>query len=90
MCPRTSSRRLIRRWASTFLGDKTYSALFDCAKLKRLVPGFRTTIALHEGVRESVDWLMADPARRTVNPRLDTTIERILAAWQRAMTAAGL
>lgn len=70
------------------LGDKTYSALFDCSKLKRLVPGFRTRVPLHQGVRESVDWLMADPSRRTVNPKLEETIKRVLAAWQRAMAAA--
>ncbi len=70
------------------LGDKAYSALFDCSKLKRLVPGFRTTVALHQGVRESVDWLMADPARRTVNPKLEETVEGILAAWHRGMAAA--
>jgi nucleoside-diphosphate-sugar epimerase len=71
-----------------FLGDKTYSALFDCTKLKRLVPGFRTTIPLHQGVRESVDWLLADPTRQQINPKLDQQIEHILAAWHRAMAAA--
>lgn len=71
-----------------FLGDKTYSALFDCSKLKRLVPGFRATIPFHEGVRESVEWLMAEPARRSINPKLDATIERILAAWHKGMAAA--
>jgi hypothetical protein len=39
-------------------------------------------------VRESVDWLLADPARQQVNPRLDQQIEDILAAWRRAMAAA--
>jgi hypothetical protein len=70
------------------LGDKTYSVLFDCSKLKRLVPNFRTTVPLHVGVRESVDWLMADPARRVINGKLDQQIEQILAAWHRAMAAA--
>lgn len=70
------------------LGDKAYSTLFDCSKLKRLVPRFRTTVSFHEGVRESVEWLMADPARRKVNTKIDQSIERILAAWHRAMSAA--
>lgn len=70
------------------LGDKAYSALFDCSKLRRLVPGFRTTVPFHEGVRESVEWLMADPARRKVNPKIDQVIERILAAWHKAISAA--
>jgi nucleoside-diphosphate-sugar epimerase len=64
-----------------FLGDKTYSAIFDCSKLKRLVPEFRTTISFQEGMRESAAWFMADPARRAVDPVTDAAIDRILAAW---------
>jgi nucleoside-diphosphate-sugar epimerase len=71
-----------------FLGDKTWSSLFDCSKLKRLVPEFRTTVGFHEGIRESVDWLLADPSRQRVNPTTDAAIERILAAWKALSGAA--
>lgn len=71
-----------------FLGDKTWSATFDCSKLRRLVPEFRTTVSLHEGLRESVDWYRADPSRERVNPAVNATIEKILEAWKRAMAAA--
>jgi nucleoside-diphosphate-sugar epimerase len=64
-----------------FLGDKTYSSIFDCSKLKRLVPEFRTTVSFQEGMRESAAWFMADPARQVVDPALDAVIDRILAAW---------
>jgi nucleoside-diphosphate-sugar epimerase len=64
-----------------FLGDKTYSALFDCSKLKRLVPEFRTTVSFQEGMRESAEWFMADPHRQKIDPALDATIDSILAAW---------
>jgi nucleoside-diphosphate-sugar epimerase len=64
-----------------FLGDKTYSALFDNSKAKRLAPGFGTTVPFHEGVRLSVEWYMADPARRAVNPALDARMDKILEAW---------
>ncbi|HOX49740.1 MAG TPA: SDR family oxidoreductase [Spirochaetales bacterium] len=71
-----------------FLGDKSWSALFDCSKLKRLVPEFRTTVPFAEGVRESVAWCLADPDRQRINPDIDASIERVLAAWRRAMAAA--
>ncbi|ADK80019.1 SDR family oxidoreductase [Sediminispirochaeta smaragdinae] len=71
-----------------FLGDKACSALFDCSKLKRLVPEFRTTIPFHQGVRESVAWYLADPARQRVNEQIDEVIERVLSAWHRGMQAA--
>ncbi|AEJ18311.1 SDR family oxidoreductase [Gracilinema caldarium] len=68
-----------------FLGDKTYSAVFDCSKLKRLVPTFRTTISFSQGIRESVDWYLKDPSRQKVNTHIDEVIERVLNAWNRAM-----
>jgi nucleoside-diphosphate-sugar epimerase len=64
-----------------FLGDKTYSAIFDCSKLRRLVPEFRTTVSFQEGMRESASYYLADPRRQVVDPELDAAIDRILAAW---------
>lgn len=72
------------------LGDKAYSAVFDCAKLRRLVPEFRTTVTLERGVRESVAWRRADPSRMAVDGIMDARIEKILAAWKKAMGAASL
>jgi nucleoside-diphosphate-sugar epimerase len=66
-----------------FLGDKTYSALFDCSKLRRLVPEFRTTVSFHEGMAESAAWFMALPSRQRVDPALDASIDAVLAAWDR-------
>ncbi|MFQ3547869.1 MAG: SDR family oxidoreductase [Termitinemataceae bacterium] len=68
-----------------FLGDKTYSAIFDCSKLKRLVPSFRTTIPFCQGIRESVAWYREDPARQRINTHIDGIIDRVLTAWHRAM-----
>jgi nucleoside-diphosphate-sugar epimerase len=67
---------------SHFLGDKTYSAIFDCSKLKRLVPEFATTIPFHAGIRESIEWYLEDPGRQRVNPAVDACMDRILAAWK--------
>jgi len=64
------------------LGDKAWTSLFDCSKLKRLVPAFRTTVPFAQGIRESVDWLLAEPARQLVNPAIDAALDRILVAWR--------
>ena len=68
-----------------FLGDKTYSALFDCSKLKRLVPAFRSTVSFSQGIRESVDWYLEDSSRQKVDSHIDGVIDTVLAAWNRAM-----
>jgi nucleoside-diphosphate-sugar epimerase len=71
-----------------FLGDKAWSSVFDCSKLQRLVPDFRTTIPFHQGMRESIEWYLADPRRQVTNPDMDAVIEKVLAVWKRAMAAA--
>ena len=50
------------------------------------MPGFAARVPFAEGVRASIDWLEADPARQKIEA--NETVERILAAWDRAMKAA--
>lgn len=71
-----------------FLGDKSWSSVFDCSKLKRLVPAFRASVPFHAGVRESVEWYRADPTRRRTNARLDAVMDAVLDRWKRGMAAA--
>lgn len=71
-----------------FLGDKSYSALFDCSKVKRLVPEFRTRIPFHQGVRESIEWYLEDSSRQKVHAGIDAVIDRVLLYWHKAMDAA--
>lgn len=69
------------------LGDKACSAVFDNSKIKRLVPDFRATVPFALGIRRSVAWFDADPARRNVNEAMNATIDAIIeryeACWPR-------
>ena len=69
----------------SLLGDKAHSAIFDNAKIRRLVPGFEARVGFEEGIARSMAWYDADPARRTVSPAIDEAIDRILAAQARAL-----
>jgi len=64
------------------LGDKGWTAIFDCSKLKRLVPGFKAKVSFAQGVRESVAWYFADPARQKVNRETDSLIDRLVSEWE--------
>ncbi len=68
----------------TLLGDKSHCAVFDNSKLRRAVPGFRPRIAFRDGVRRTLDWFDADPARRRLPPEDDAHIEKLLAAYAQA------
>lgn len=68
----------------TLLGDKAVSAIFDNSKIKRFVPGYVATIPFHQGIRRTLAWFGADPARMRIVDRSNQTIDRILAAYQKA------
>lgn len=70
-------------WGAGLLGDKAHSMVFDNSKLRSLVPGFVATIAFHQGAREIVAWHDEDPARRRVDPRFDTAMDKLAAAYAR-------
>jgi nucleoside-diphosphate-sugar epimerase len=78
--------RVDERRGASLLGDKAWSTVFDNSKLRRLVPGFAAKVPFAEGVRASIEWLEALPARQRIDA--NETVERILAAWNRAMIAA--
>ena len=65
-------------------GDKINSAVFDNSKIKRLVPDFVCNVKWAEGVRRSIAWFEADPARRTIDAEMNQSWDRILAAYERA------
>lgn len=72
----------------TLLGDKAISAVFDNAKLKRLVPGFSAKTSFATGIRRTLAWFEADPARQVVDPELNTRWDKLIAAYERGLAAA--
>jgi len=65
------------------LGDKAYSVLFDNSKIKRFVPEYRAVIPFNQGIRRTLAWFAADPARQVVNPQTNAVMDRILQAYER-------
>ncbi len=66
----------------SLLGDKSHSVLFDNSKIKRFVPEYKATIPFKEGIRRTVKWFEADPARMRVLPEKNAQIDRILAVYE--------
>jgi nucleoside-diphosphate-sugar epimerase len=69
-------------WGAGLLGDKSHSMVFDNAKVKSVVPGWRAVIPFERGAREIVDWYLADPARQVVNERLDALMDKLAADFE--------
>lgn len=77
-------------WEGSLLGDKSHTALFDNAKLRRVVPEFQPKIKFHEGVRRTLAWFDAEPARRHVSAKANAEIDQILVAYAKAWPGGNL
>ncbi len=72
----------------SLLGDKAVSAVFDNSKIKRFVPGFAARTPFAAGIRDTVAWFDADPARRQVDPATNQRWDRLAAAYGTALGQA--
>ena len=76
-------------WAEGSLwGDKSNSAVFDNAKIKRFVPDFVATTRFEDGIRETVRWFEAHPESRAPDDAWDALCDRILAAYDLGVAQA--
>ncbi len=74
--------------AGSLHGDKTLSCVFDNSKIKRFVPGFRARMRYTEGIRKTVAWFDADPARQRIDEMANAAWDRLIAAYERGLVAA--
>jgi len=64
-------------WGAGLLGDKSHSMVFDNAKVRGVVPGWRAVIPFERGAREIADWYLADPARQVTDARLNAVMDKL-------------
>lgn len=69
-------------WGAGLLGDKAHSMVFDNAKVRSVVPGYRATVPFERGAREIVDWFDADETRKVVDARLDALMDRLVESYR--------
>ena len=65
------------------IGDKAVSVLFDNSKIKRFVPGYCATVPFGEGIRRTLAWFDADPARKQVDSEANAKWDRLIDAYER-------
>lgn len=70
------------------LGDKSNCAVFDNSKIKRFVPDFVATTRFRDGIKRTLAWFDADPARQEIDHDADAQYDRLVAAYERGLDAA--
>jgi nucleoside-diphosphate-sugar epimerase len=72
----------------TLLGDKAVSCVFDNAKIKRFVPGLAATTRFADGIRRTIAWFEADPARQIIDDATNQRWDKLVAAYERGLAQA--
>ncbi len=74
--------KLDHNYTGTLMGDKSSSVIFDNRKIKAFVPSFKAEIGFAEGIKSTIDWFEADPARQKISPDSTRFIEKLLETTQ--------
>ncbi|WP_102409852.1 NAD-dependent epimerase/dehydratase family protein [Beduinella massiliensis] len=64
------------------LGDKANSVVFDCSKLKRLVPDFICTTPFDIGVEKAWNYIQTHPECQVEDPAFDSWCDRVIEAQE--------
>lgn len=66
------------------IGDKACTVVFDCSKLKGIVPGWQATTRFEEGVRRSIAYLLSHPEYQVKEPDFDQWCDQVIRALEEA------
>ena len=69
----------------SLIGDKSNSVVFDNSKIKRFVPDFHCEVNWAEGVRRSLTWFDAHPEFQTIDVKMNSLWDRMIAAYGKAL-----
>ena len=66
------------------IGDKSNTVVFDNTKLKRMVPDFKATVRMEEGLKKAVDYVMSHPQCQQEDPEFDAWCDQLIEALEQA------
>jgi nucleoside-diphosphate-sugar epimerase len=66
----------------SLIGDKAASTVFDNTKIKRFVPGYCATLPFAQGIRRTLAWFDADPARKQIDDQASAAWDKLIEAYE--------
>ncbi len=67
-------------FTGSLIGDKSNSVVFDNTKLKRAVPDFQPTVRFEQGIRQTIEYVLAHPECQKEDPEFDAWCDRVINA----------
>ena len=74
----THNSDFAKGFTGSLIGDKANSVVFDCSKLKSLVPDFVATKRADQGIRETIEYVLAHPECQVEDPDFDKWCDEII------------
>lgn len=65
-------------FTGSLIGDKANSVVFDCSKLKSLVPDFTAVKRADQGIRETIEYVLGHPECQKDDPDFDRWCDQII------------
>lgn len=70
-------------FVGSLIGDKSNSVVFDNSKVKAVVPDFDCTVTAREGIRMTVEYVLAHPEYQNDDKEFDDWCDRVIAAVEK-------
>ena len=64
------------------------SVVFDNSKIKRFVPDYCATMPFAHGIRQTLAWFDADPARRQIDEDANARWDKLIDGYEKGMDQA--
>ena len=71
-------------FTGSLIGDKSNSVIFDNTKLKNAVPGLQFNVRFEDGVRRTIENVIAHPSLQKEDPEFDKWCDRVIEVLENA------
>lgn len=68
----------------SLIGDKASSVVFDNSKIKRAVPDFRAVVRADQGIRNTIENILAHPELQKEDTEFDAWCDRVISVFEKA------
>ena len=68
----------------SLIGDKACCVIFDNSKLKRAVPSFQPSVRFEQGIRATIENIIAHPELQKEDPEFDVWCDRVIDVLEQA------
>ncbi|MBR1824691.1 MAG: SDR family oxidoreductase [Ruminococcus sp.] len=71
----------------TLIGDKANTVVFDNSKIKRAVPDFTAAVRADQGIRSTIENILAHPELQTEDEEFDKWCDKVISVYESAIDA---